>query len=220
MERIASTTAPGVGARWRTAGKAAVVLEMAGLVALSVVSHLEPLPLGLKALALGPPSALALACFTCAFVVGHRRPNSSKLPWKLIVRHAICTSTFIVLALGVAGGVSASIGNDVGCPQGEAGSCYKSGSWAIRDGRYYRLYPYDVHGNSISGAPWVQITEKEYIAGAGADLRDADGAGIGVASFAYLIIVAMEASAARSYAATAGGRVLQFREVLPKDPAR
>jgi hypothetical protein len=92
--------------------------------------------------------------------------------------------------------VSDSVGNSTGCPPGVSGICDKTATWAIRGHRYYELWPYDAQGNSINNAPWVRITLDEYITGAGADFRQADGFGICLACLAYLMLVGTEASKA------------------------
>ena len=208
-------SATGAGAvRLRGACKVVLVLVLVGLAVFSIVSHFVPVALGFKALVIGVPCVLAVAVLLSLFLLDRGR-LAFRVSLKAIARHAMGTLTWVILAVGATGIISGSLGNSTGCPAGVSGVCYKNGSWAIRDGRYYRLYPFDAQGDRISDAAWVQISKDEYTAGAGADFRGADDFGIWVAVFAYLLIVGREASTAK-YAADRADRIpLQIRETLP-----
>lgn len=181
----------GAGSISPSAGKAVVVLELAGLAAVSITSHFVPLTLSFKTLAIGLPIGL-FACGLVALSVDGRRHRIAPFPLKAVIRYAVGPLSLVVLALVAVGLVSDSVGNSSGCPAGISGSCYKLASWSIRDGKYYELYPFDAQGSSVEGAPSVQITASEYNEGAGADLRGAIDFGIVVAAFNYLVVLMME----------------------------
>lgn len=201
--------------RLRAVRKAVLVLVLVGLAASSIVSHFVPVALGFKALVIGVPCVLAVAVLLSRFLLERGQPTS-RVSLKTIARHAMGTLTWVILAVGAAGIISGSLGNSTGRPPGVSGICYTNGSWAIRDGRHYRLYPFDAQGDSINDAAWVQISKNEYTAGAGADFGGADDFGIWVAVFAYLLIVGREASTAK-YATDRADRIpLRIRETLPR----
>jgi hypothetical protein len=187
--------------------RAVLLLVLAGLAAFSIVSHFVPVELGFKALVIGLPCVLFGGGFVYLLLTENRR-SASRGSLKTIARYAMGTVTYVVLALGVTGVVSDSVGNSTGCPPGVSGICYKTATWAIHGHRYYELWPYDARGNSINNAPWAQITEDEYITGAGADFRQADGFGICIACLAYLMLAGKEVSEA-AYAAQRGMIILR-----------
>lgn len=199
---------------WRTAGKATVVLELVGLAAFSTASHFVPVALSFKALVIGPPFVLFACSFVCLFVGGKKR-QAAPISIKAVFRYVAGTLTWAVLALVAVGAISNSVGNSTGCPAGITGTCYKTASWSIHDGHYYRPFPYDGQGDGIDGAPWVQITASEYTEGAGADFRQAIDFGICAAALNYLAILAMEASAAGYYPTGPVGAPFRAANSLP-----
>jgi hypothetical protein len=201
--------------RLRFACRAVIVLVLAMLTVFSIASWFVPIALGFKALVIGLPCALAGGGFVYGIATENRR-LTPRVSLKAIGRRAIgAMTTYVVLGLGAAGYISGAVAGPTGCPAGVSGTCYQTASWAIRDGRYYELWPYDARGDSISNAPWVQITRGAYIAGAGADFRGADDFGIFVVGFAYLQLVGMEASAAKYVEDRARRMPLEVRSMLP-----
>jgi hypothetical protein len=174
----------------------AVVVVLAILLTFSVVSHEVPLSLGFKPLVIGLPCVVAAAQVVRLAILS-RRGRIAKTSLVSIVKSAGGPLTVVVLILGAFGFASDSIGNSSGCPSGISGVCYKISSWKIQDGKYYMLYPYDERGSSVASAQWVQISESEYISGAGADLRQAISFGVFIALFAYFMVLAEGAAVTR-----------------------
>lgn len=202
--------------RLRFACRAVLVLVLAMLTAFSIASQFVPIALGFKALVIGLPCALVGGGFVYLLATENRR-KIARVSLKVVARRAIgAMTTYVILGLGAAGLISGSVGNSTGCPAGVSGSCYKTATWAIRDGRYYELWPYDAQGDSMRNAPWVQITRGAYIAGAGADFRGVDDFGIFIAGFGYLLLVGVEASAAKYVEDRARRTPLEVRDMLPR----
>lgn len=206
----------GTSSRVTPLARAVITVMIAVLSAFSIASHFVPVELAFKALVIGVPCVTAGSLFVY-LVVSERRWPASRVSLKTLARCAVGTATYVSLVLGATGIVSDFVGNSSGCPSGVSGSCYKTASWAIRDGGYYRLWPYDAEGNGITGAPWEQITENEYISGAGADFRQADGFGIFAAGFAYLLVVTLDI---RRRQAGSGRGSLEVRRPLPEPDQR
>jgi hypothetical protein len=60
-------------------------------------------------------------------------------------------------------------------------------------GHYYRQFPYDSQGNADPGAPWVEISQPEYVAEVGTRLRSAAQFGLGTLSAAWVLSGALGA---------------------------
>lgn len=199
------------GLRLTPLARAVITAIIAGLAAFSIASHFVPVELGFKALVIGVPCVTAGSLSVYLFAMEGKQVVK-RVSLKALVRRGMGMAMYVSLALGSAGIISDFVGNSSGCPAGVSGSCYKTASWSIRDGGYYRLWPYDAQGNGITDAPWAQITESEYITGAGADFREADVFGIFVAGFAYLLVIALEIL--RQQAESDSGP-LELRTLLP-----
>ena len=201
--------------RLRFACRAVIVLVLAMLAALSIASWFVPIALGLKALVIGLPCVLVGGGFVYLLATENRR-RIARVSLKVVTRRAIgAVTTHVVLGLMAAGCISGVVAGPTGCPAGVSGICYQTATWAIRDGRYYELWPYDAQGDPIRNAPWVQITRGAYIAGAGADFRGVDDFGIFIAGFGYLLLVGVEASAAKYAEDRARRTPLEVRDMLP-----
>lgn len=174
----------------------AVVAVLAILLVFSIMSHEIPLGLGFKPLVIGIPCLVA-AAQVARLAMLSRKGRIAKTSLASIVKSAGEILTIAILILGACGFTSDLVGNSSRCPSNVSGVCYKISSWKVQGGKYYMLYPYDKQGNSVADARWVQITEAEYISGAGADLRQAISFGVFIALFAYFMVLAEGAAVTR-----------------------
>ena len=170
-----------------------VIAVLMLLLAFSVASHEVPFSMSLKPLAIGTPCLVAAAQAVRLGLLS-RNGRIVKTPVLTILKLGSTIFSAVILILAAFGFASVSLGNSSGCPSGVSGTCYKVAAWKIQDGMYYTLYPYDKKGDKVADAQWVQISESEYLSAAGADLRQAIGFGIGIALFAYFMILAEGAS--------------------------
>jgi hypothetical protein len=174
------------GRRGRQIIALAAIAVLVMLLIVSVVSHEVPLSLGFKALVIGVPLVL-VAGAGIRFVLLVRSQSLVKISWLTILKSAGAVMTVVIITLGAGVFVSNTVGNSSGCPAGIAGVCYKTDGWKIQDGKYYVSYVSNQQGADNSVEPWTEISESEYLSGAGADLRQAIDFGVGVALFTYLM---------------------------------
>jgi hypothetical protein len=76
-----------------------------------------------------------------------------------------------------------------------AATCTKVDGWAVRNGGYYRQYPYNSQGGSDEQAPWVRISRSAYIAETGTLDRSAMTFGLFCLTMAMLVSILIEGSA-------------------------
>jgi hypothetical protein len=76
-----------------------------------------------------------------------------------------------------------------------AATCTKVDGWAVRNGGYYRQYPYNSQGRADEQAPWVRISRSAYIAETGTLDRSAMIFGLLSLTMAMLVSILIEGSA-------------------------
>ncbi|GAC1506476.1 MAG: hypothetical protein NVS1B6_14360 [Steroidobacteraceae bacterium] len=163
----------------------AILISTAAYGAFAFVSRASVFDPGLEApLAFG--GWLVLASLIVAAGVPTRRWKAS-LP-KGVLRPLPLTLAFLAVAL-TALALAVTSNTPVDCPP-TARSCIKIDEWKQSEGHYYRLYPYDVQGNSDRSQPWVEISRATYLAEVGARLRSAAAFGIGALCLAWFVVPA------------------------------
>ena len=128
------------------------------------ISHSTPLSSALETpLAVGGWLTLAVL-----IVTGRRRVlgrnGGTVVPTGCLLHLAFVAVAGLTLFFAFTGNVSYD------CPD-QATSCVKLDTWKMENGDYYRQFPYDSEGNRDSDAPWVEISQADYVAEVGTRLR-------------------------------------------------
>jgi hypothetical protein len=151
-----------------------------------IASHSVPLSAALE-VPLAVAGWLALAGVVALSALGRRGRRGpvvidfSNTGWSWIAHLAFAGAAVTAFYFAFTGNIS------LACPLYSHAPCVKIENFSMSGGHYYRQYPYDSQGNDDPGAPFVEISQPEYVADVGARLRSAARFGLGTLSVAWLL---------------------------------